>query len=60
MKISIEIDTGDGWKKSDTVIKLLNNGCEKAKEIISNSLEFDRIKSATEKDFGNKAESEEV
>lgn len=58
MKISIEIDTGDNWQKSDTVIKLLNKGIEKAKEVISNSLEFDRIKSGTEKDFGNKAESE--
>lgn len=58
MKISIEIDTGNNWQKSDTVIKLLNNGCEKAKEIISNSLEFDRIKSGTEKDCGSKAESE--
>lgn len=58
MKIIIEIDTGAEWKKSDTVIELLNNGCEKAKEIISNSLEFDRIKSGTEKDFGSKQESE--
>jgi len=48
MKISIEIDTGDNWQKSDTVIKLLNNGYEKAKEIISNSLEFDRIKQESE------------
>jgi hypothetical protein len=58
MKISIEIDTGDNWQNSDTVIKLLNSGIEKAKEVISNSLEFDRIKSGTEKDFDSKAESE--
>ena len=58
MKIRIEIDTGNEWNTSDAVIKLFNNGCEKAKEIISNSLEFDRIKSGTEKDFGSKVESE--
>ena len=48
MKISIEIDTGDNWQRSDTVIKLINNGIEQVKEVISNSLEFDRIKQESE------------
>ena len=42
MIIKIEINTGDNWSKSDTIVKLINNAGQVVEKVIDKAIKSER------------------